>query len=144
VRRRLLASTLTIAVAILVLFGVPLGVVLDRAVHADAQSRLEREATRVARELGRDPERSARPTSAELERLVPAGDRVLVMSANETIASDPTRVPEAVVATVPGPNGSQVRVESPAEPIDARVGRALLALVLLGVLALGAGHGRTR
>jgi signal transduction histidine kinase len=141
VRRRLLASTLTLAVAILVLFGVPLGVVLDRAVHADAQSRLEREATRVARELGRDPEGSGHPTPAELERLVPAGDRVLVMYANETVASDPTRVPEAVVATVTGPNRSQVRVESPSAPIDARVGRALLALVLLGVLALGAALG---
>src|SRR6185295_5249174 len=53
VRRLLLASTLTIVVAILVLFGVPLGIVVDRAVHSDAQSRLESEATRVARELGR-------------------------------------------------------------------------------------------
>jgi signal transduction histidine kinase len=141
VRRRLLASTLTIAVAILVLFGVPLGMVLDRAVHADARSRLEREATRVARELGRDPQGSGRPSPKELERLVPAGDRVTVMYRNGTVASDPARVPEALVATVTGPNGSQVRVESPSEPIGARVDRALLALVLLGVLALGAALG---
>ncbi len=52
-RRRLLASTLTIVVAILILFGVPLGIVLDRSVHADAHSRLQSEATRIARELGR-------------------------------------------------------------------------------------------
>ena len=140
-RRRLLASTLTIAVAILVLFGVPLGMVLDRAVHADARSRLEREATRVARELGRDPQGSGRPTPAELERLVPAGDRVSVMYPHGTVASEPARVPEAFVATVTGPNRSQVRVESPSEPIGARVDRALLALVLLGVLALGAALG---
>ena len=44
-RRRLLASTLTIVVAILVLFGVPLGIVVDHAVHSDARSRLETEAT---------------------------------------------------------------------------------------------------
>ena len=65
-RRRLLASTLTIVVAILVLFGVPLGIVVDRAVHADAQSRLESEATRVARELGQ-PDAPA-PTPEILDR----------------------------------------------------------------------------
>jgi signal transduction histidine kinase len=63
------------------------------------------------------------------------------MYAKKTIASAPTRVPEALVATVTGPDGSQVRVETPSEPIDSRVDRALLALVLLGVLALGAALG---
>jgi signal transduction histidine kinase len=141
VRRRLLASTLTIAVAILVLFGVPLGIVLDRAVHADAQSRLQREAARVAREVGREHVGAGRPTPAELDRLVPAGDRVQVFYPKGTVSSDSTRVPERLIATVPGPNGSQVRVESPSDPIDARVERALLALVLLGVAALGAALG---
>ena len=140
-RRRLLASTLTIAVAILVLFGVPLGVVLDRAVHADAQSRLQREAARVAREVGREHGGTNRPTPAELDRLVPAGDRVLVFYPKGTVSSESTRVPERLVATVPGPNGSQVRVESPSDPVDARVERALLALVLLGIVALGAALG---
>ena len=140
-RRRLLASTLTIAVAILVLFGVPLGVVLDRAVHADAQSRLEREASRVARELERPPLSDSLPTPAQLARLVTAGDRVLVMYPSGTVASDPQPVAEAVVATITGPEGGQVRVESPSDPIDARVDRALLALVLLGVVALSAALG---
>lgn len=140
-RRRLLASTLTIAVAVIVLFGVPLGILLDRAVHADAQSRLEREATRVAREVARDPAGSGRPSPTELEHLVPTGDRVLVIYPNGTVASDPLRLRDVVVATVTGPGSSQVRVESPADPIDSRVDRALLALVLLGVAVLGAALG---
>ena len=78
-RRRLLASTLTIVVAILVLFGVPLGIVLDHAVHADARSRLESEATRVARELTRAArDGSPRPTPQDLDQHVSSGDRVLV------------------------------------------------------------------
>jgi signal transduction histidine kinase len=145
VRRRLLASTLIIAVAIVILFGVPLGVVLDRAVHADARSRLQREAVRVAREVARDiarePDAADAPTPAELARLVPSGDRVQVIAPNRTVSSDQTPVIEALVATAPGPDGSQVRVETPSDPINSRVARALLALVLLGVLALGAALG---
>lgn len=136
-RRRLLASTLTIVVAILLLFGVPLGIVLDRAVHADAQSRLDTEATRIARELGRKP-LSDRPPSAELlDRLVPAGDRALVIFPNGTFIGDSVKVKEPIVATVNGPGTELVRVESPSDTVDARVQRALLAVVLLGTVALG-------
>ena len=52
-RRRLLTSTLTIVVATVALFGVPLAFVLDRVVHDEAQSQLERDATRVAQQLGK-------------------------------------------------------------------------------------------
>ena len=137
-RRRLLASTLTIVVAILLLFGVPLGIVLDRAVHADAQSRLDTEATRIARELGRTP-LSRRPLTPDLlDRLVPAGDRALIIFANGRFIGDQTKVKEPIVATVNGPGTELVRVESPSDTVDARVQRALIAVVLLGTVALGA------
>jgi len=141
VRRRLLASTLTIVVAILVLFGVPLGIVLDRAVHADAQSRLETEATRVARELRQRPEGSPPPTPAELDQHVAAGDRVLVSYPNGQIIQNRAPIGDVVAAAAPGPDGSLVRVASPADAVDARVQRALLALVLLGIAALSAAVG---
>ena len=139
-RRRLLASTLTIVVAILVLFGVPLGIVLDRAVHADAQSRLESEATRVARELGRAPANS-RPSPGTLDRLVPAGDRVMVKYTDGRVIENRGGIGDSIAATAPGPPGSIVRVASPADTVDARVQRALLALVLLGIAALSAAVG---
>jgi signal transduction histidine kinase len=138
VRRRYLASTLTIVVAILVLFGVPLGVVLDRSLHADAQSRLESEATRIARELGRKPLRG-QPLSPELlDRLVPAGDRALIILANGKIVGDSEKIDGPMTATVAGPGRTLVRVESPSDTVDARVQRALLAVVALGLVALGA------
>lgn len=140
-RRRLLASTLTIVVAILVLFGVPLGVVVDRAVHADAQSRVQSEATRVARELSLAPPGSPMPTPEELDRHVSAGDRVMVKYKNGTIIQNRARIKDSISATAPGPNTSLVRVSSPADAVDARVQRALLALVLLGLAALSAAVG---
>src|SRR6185503_1405264 len=48
---------------------------------------------------------------------------------------------DAVEASAPGPDGSLVRVTSPSDSVDARVQRALLALVLLGVAALSAAIG---
>jgi signal transduction histidine kinase len=144
VRRRLLASTLTIVVAILVLFGVPLGIVLDRAVHADAQSRLESEATRVARELiVATRAGSGRPTPQQLDQHVAAGDRVIVAypPPDGTIIQNRGRISDPISATAPGPDGSLVRVASASDAVDARVQRALLALVLLGVAALSAAVG---
>ena len=139
-RRRLLASTLTIVVAILVLFGVPLGIVVDRAVHADAQSRLESEATRVARELGQ-PDAPA-PTPEILDHAVPSGDRVMVIYPDKQIIQNRGRIGDAIEATAPGgPAGSTIRVASPADTVDAQVQRALLALVLLGIAALSAAIG---
>jgi signal transduction histidine kinase len=142
VRRRLLASTLTIVVAILVLFGVPRGIVVDHAVHADARSRLESEATRVARELTRAAnDGAARPTPQELDQHVSSGDRVAVIYPDGEIIQNRGRLPDAMEATAPGPNGAVVRVSSPSEAVDERVQRALLALVVLGVGALSAAIG---
>jgi len=148
-----LASTLTIVVAILLLFGVPLGIVLDRAVHADAQSRLEREASRVAREVGLTPLGPTHPNGDELNHLVPAGDRAMVICQSQSglpcapgypsgkTVANTTKVREPIVARVTLPGGTVVVVESPSDTIDARVAHALLALVLLGTAALAAALG---
>jgi signal transduction histidine kinase len=141
VRRLLLASTLTIVVAILILFGVPLGIVVDRAVHSDAQSRLQREAMRVARDLNRAPAGTAKPTPTDLDRLVPAGDRVMIIYPNGNVVANQTTIRHSIAATVSGPEGQLVRVSSPADATEDRVQRALLALVLLGAAALTAALG---
>ena len=144
-RRRLLASTLTIAVAIVILFGVPLGVVLDRAVHADARSRLQREAVRVAREVARDiapaPDGTDAPTPAELARLVPAGDRVQVIAPNGPSLPIQTLLSRRSSRPRPGPTARRCASRRRRTRSTRVVARALLALVLLGVLALGAALG---
>ena len=141
-RRRLLASTLTIVVAILVLFGVPLGVVLDRAVHADAQSRLDREATRVAREVGRDPHEAARATAAELARLVAVG-----RPRPRDLSRPHRRIRRSAGARAPGRDRRPAPTDprSASRPPPTRSTRAsnarLLALVVLGIVALFAALG---
>jgi signal transduction histidine kinase len=148
VRRLLLASTLTIVVAILALYGVPLGIVLDRAVHADAQSKLQREATTVYNEISDTPLSYTHPSSDELDRMVPEDDRVIVTCLlargcakgwpNGLTVSGSTVVDRPLRDRVPGPQGTRVTVETPSGAVDARALRALLALVVLGLAALGA------
>jgi len=142
VRRRLLASTLTIVVAILVLFGVPLGIVVDHAVHADARSRLETEATRVARELSRAANAgSGRPTPQDLDQHVASGDRVLVVYPDGEIIQNRGRIADAMEAMAPGSNGTVVRVSSPSNAGEDRVQRELHALVVLGGAAMSGANG---
>jgi signal transduction histidine kinase len=151
VRRLLLASTLTIVVAILLLFGVPLGIVLDRAVHSDAQSALQSEAKHVAVEISEVPLSPAHPSTDLLDRAVPPGDRAIVQcrlpigcarswGPNLTVSGS-TVVKHPIIETVPGPSGTVVIVQTPAGKVDSRVLRALLALVALALVALGAALG---
>lgn len=138
-RRRLLTSTLTIVVAILLLFGIPIGIVLDRSVHSDARSRLTREATQVARYLANRSNKLGDPTPAELNRFASSGDRVIVFYSNGVTISNLTKVSHPVSETVPGPHVSSVtlvRAQSPRGAIDARTRRALLVLIAFGVAAL--------
>ena len=137
-RRRLLASTLSIAIATVALFGIPLAFVLDRVVHNDAQDRLQRDAVRVAREL---------PTAtlhepvnvlvAQLPRLVPADDSVVVQMPDGRKAAM-SIVRPAISATAPGPEGTVVTLYTPAADVDGRVRRALLVLVALALAGMGA------
>lgn len=138
-RRRLLVSTLTIAIASLALFGAPLAFVVDRVVHDQAQSRLVRDATRVATALDEVSLSTTDKTAGRrLSRLVPPDDRVVVVNADGTRLASHAPFPNALRATVVGPEGTLVTVESPGAPVDGRVERALLALVALAVLGLGA------
>ncbi|HWS47315.1 MAG TPA: ATP-binding protein [Acidimicrobiia bacterium] len=138
-RRRLLASILTIALATVVLFGVPLAFVVDRVVHDDAQARLQHDAERIARELGngsqlRDP---AAILVVALQRYVPQDDSVGVLFPDgRRVAMSPLR--HAISATVPGPNGTAVTLQSPADDVDHAVRRALFLLLVLGFVGLGA------
>ena len=138
-RRRLLASTLSIAIATVALFGIPLAFVLDRVVHNDAQDRLQRDAVRVARELGAGTtiQEPIAQLVAQFPRLVPADDSVVVQFPNGNRAAMPIVRP-AISATAPGPEGTVVTLFSPAADVDGRVRRALLILIGLALAGIGA------
>ena len=50
-RRRLLVSTLIVAVVSVILLGIPLGIVTTKLIRDEAQKRINREATQIAAAL---------------------------------------------------------------------------------------------
>jgi signal transduction histidine kinase len=136
-RRRLLVSTLTIVISTVVLFGIPLAFVLDRVVHEDAQARLVHDATRVARELQTTDTVSSRAVLADtLVKLVPSDDTVIVEYPDGQRVMAGPQQRHAITATVDGPAGSQLTLQSPADDVDHRVRNALLIVSLVAVGAL--------
>jgi len=138
VRRRLLASTLTIALVAVVVFGIPLGFVLDRVLHDTGQARVAHDATRVARQLRRNWHQDETPEEvrADLEGLIPEGDSALVRySDGRQVLTTP--IGHAIKASAPGPDSSVVTLFAPAGDVDARVQRVLLVLAALALAGLG-------
>jgi signal transduction histidine kinase len=139
VRRRLLASTLTIALVAVVVFGIPLAFVLDRVLHDTAQARVARDALRVAHQLDKNNMVDEPPAilSVRLLQIIPPGDSVVVQFPNSGPRVATAPIDHAVKASAPGPKGTVVTLRAPAGDVDGRVRRALLLLGLLAVAGLG-------
>jgi signal transduction histidine kinase len=65
VRRRLLVSTLVVAVVSVILLGIPLGIVTTKLIRDEAQKRINREATQIAAAL--DDSASTPPSGSVLD-----------------------------------------------------------------------------
>jgi signal transduction histidine kinase len=140
VRRRLLASTLTIALVAVVAFGIPLAFVVDRVLHDTGQARVEHDASRLAHQLrknGTDILNEPATLRANLEALIPEGDSVAVQFPDNRLRVATAPIPHAIKATAPGPDGTVVTLFAPAGDADARTRRILLLLAVLAVAGLG-------
>src|SRR5262245_24859688 len=100
-RRRLLASTTLIAVAAVLVLGIPLGIVGSRLVRTDATGRLEREADAVAAAVQREVSQHRPLDKDDLLALVRSGDQIVV--------AVPGRQPFTVGPPI---NGRTLRVRS--------------------------------
>jgi signal transduction histidine kinase len=138
-RRRLVVSTALIAVATVLVLGVPLAFVEANRERADANARLEREADSVAAAVDDRLERSQALDPAALQNLVRPGHEVVIR---------PPGVPAIVVGTpvkgrrisagsgAAGP--ARVTASVPAGEVEAEVRRRWLLIALLSAGAVGA------
>lgn len=140
-RRRLVVSTLGIALTLVLVLGVPLAFLVDRVVHDEAVSRLTRQAQAVAVALDEPLRAGAALTPDMLSGLVSSGDRVVVRSSSGTISSGDEVKGRSITAEVNGPGGSSIRLQTGAQSVDRRVRRALLTLEAIAALALAAAVG---
>jgi signal transduction histidine kinase len=139
-RDRLLASTALIALAAVLVLGVPLGVVGARLVRSDATGRVEREADRVAAVVERRRAQHRPITAAALARVVKARDRVEVKVGGRLVAAGRAPADDVLRVGAGADPGARVTVIAPSEDVSRRVGGVWIVVAALGagglVLAL--------
>lgn len=134
-RRRLLTSTLVVAVVAVVLLGVPLGLVGARLIHDEARQRLTDNASRIAVEL-ESRQRAGNPLTRDgLTDLIPAGRYVVVMEPKRPALTVGSPISGGTLSVrVKLADGGTVEVASSRSEVNERVNRAwglVGALVLL-------------
>lgn len=77
-RRRLLGSTLVVALVSVVLLGIPLGIVATKLIRGEAQTRMNRELTQIASAIDASRNTAGPLTDGVLRQLVPSDRYVTV------------------------------------------------------------------
>ncbi|MDW4906050.1 histidine kinase dimerization/phospho-acceptor domain-containing protein [Streptomyces sp. ADMS] len=138
-RRRLIQSTLAVVLVVIAVFGVSLVIVETRTISASAQERVDSEAVRLAsivdsRILGDEQ------INSDVLRGLVTGDRYAVVRIPGRAAIEVGDKPsgDVIAAEEDGEEGETVRVEEPRSSVTREVGRTLLiigAVALLAVIA---------
>jgi len=144
VRRRLLLSTLLVAVVAVLLLGVPLAVVGTRLIEEQAGQQIRLDAERLSASID-DLLREGRPVSVErLNQIVRTDRRAVVrlpgpaspIEAGAPLIGEPT-----IQATVNSEEGAEVTMFQARAPVDEQVRRAELFIAGAALLAVGAAVG---
>jgi signal transduction histidine kinase len=135
VRRRLLVSTVTVALIAMVLFGVPLGVVATHLIRNETQTRINREASQIASVIDN---RAQRPLDdGVVARLTAADRRVVVVQAGKTYAAGSPIGGPIEKGTATAAAGEQITVYASDSEIDRQILIMWVVLGGLGVVSLG-------
>ncbi len=133
-RRRLIASTALIALAAVLVLGVPLGIVEAQRARSEATARLEREADAVAAAIDERVEAGRAIDTAALAGLVPDGHWVTVDQPGAGRKTIGPAEPDGGLAVASGlTRDARVVAHAPSHELDERVRHIWL---LVGLLAL--------
>jgi signal transduction histidine kinase len=135
VRRRLILSTALIAVAAVIVLGVPLGAVDAARLRQDSAARLEREADAVAGATEDRAEAHLPITPELLRRLVPPSHRIVMTTSDGSFVASRAPLTGEVQRAHAGP-GLHISVvaEAPRAELDRRI---LHMWLLIAALAAG-------
>lgn len=135
-RRRLLLSTLAVAVVAILALGIPLAYVAHKLVYEEAGRSLDREASSIAAGVGFDLASHRPVTGAVIAREYPGRHISITMPDGRTLTAGPPR--RGPVLTATGTHGAvRVRVSRPDAEVRADALRLILtigSLALLGVV----------
>jgi signal transduction histidine kinase len=137
VRRRLTVTSVLIALAAVLVLGVPLGIVEAARVHGDATGRLEREADAVAGVVDDRLEQGQPVTAALVAPLVHSGHRISVHTRGATITAGARLSGPTVSARSGTSRAAAVIAAAPRSEVRDRVLRSWLLIGALGALGVG-------
>jgi signal transduction histidine kinase len=133
-RRRLILSTAAIALAAVIVLGVPLGAVEAARLRGESSSRLEREADQVSAAMDDRVERGQQITPALLRSLVSRGHWVqITVRGGQRIATGPPLGGEPLVAHSGARLAGAVVAQAPIGELHRRVYREWLLIAALGL-----------
>jgi signal transduction histidine kinase len=133
VRRRLILSTGAIALAAVLILGVPLGIVESRRARSDAAARLEREADAVAAAVDDRVERGQRISSSDIAHLVRRGHTVVVMTPDGRRTVAGARLAgDAFTQRSGAAQRARITASEPRSEVDERVRNVWLLIAALG------------
>ncbi len=136
-RRRLLISTLAVAVGAVLLLGVPLAFVISRLQVTEASQQVRRDATTLAKGLQARVSDGLPPNAVQLGRSLP--DRYVIIR-QYSVGRTSTGKEPAARDTIRGQASTRdfaVTVEADDSTVGGRVARALLLIGALALLAVG-------
>jgi signal transduction histidine kinase len=137
VRRRLLISTLLVAVTAVLLLGVPLAIVMTRLVTDEASRQLQRDASTAATVMQYRFLHDQKPDYAEIVDSLP-GDYIIIKQKGKHSVRVGYPPPTHQVSSGQDANGVfTVTVETRASIVAGRVDNALLLVGALSLLAVG-------
>ncbi|HEY3735435.1 MAG TPA: HAMP domain-containing sensor histidine kinase [Streptosporangiaceae bacterium] len=140
-RRRLLISTLVVAVTAVLLLGVPLAVVMSRLVNDESARQLQRDSTLAATELQYRASKNQQEDYGEIAQSL-SGDYVIIARNGRTVATFGTAPPEHRVRLGQDTDGAYtVTVETNSSGVVGRVAGALGLVAGLALLAIGGAVG---
>ncbi|QKG25062.1 ATP-binding protein [Actinomadura verrucosospora] len=136
-RRRLLLSTLAVAVVAILLLGIPLAYAAHKLIYEEAGQSLDREASAIAGGVAYTLESRQPVTGAAIAREYPGRHIAVTLPGGAAVEAGPRPRPGArqLTATASGP-GVRVRLSRPASQLKDQELRLLLfigSLALLGV-----------
>ncbi|GGW76114.1 two-component sensor histidine kinase [Streptomyces lucensis JCM 4490] len=136
-RRRLIQSTLAVVLVVIAVFGVSLVIVETRTISNSAQERVESEAVRLASIVDSRIIAAENVSADVLRNPVGADQYVLIsMPGKDPIEIGTKPRGDVIHATQHGEEGETVTVQEPRSAVTREVGRTLLIIGLVALLAV--------
>lgn len=135
-RRRLIQSTLLVVLVVIGVFGVSLVIVETRTISNSAQERVDSEAMRLASIVDSRLISDERIEAALLRKQVQADHAVISVPGRPPVEIGAEPAGDVIHSTAQGEEGETVRVEQARSSVTAEVGRTLLVIAAVALLAV--------